>query len=48
MIKNPPSLPQPTVPWIDPKTGKPTPIFFQYLVDLDRAIRALIVIANTP
>lgn len=32
-------LPEPTAAWFDPKTGKPTQAFFEYMRDLDQRTR---------
>lgn len=42
MIKLPQRLPDPTAPWVDIKTGRPTRVYFQYMREADQAIRDLI------
>lgn len=46
MIKLPQRLPDPTVQWVDPKTGRPTQATYQYFRELDAAIRKLIDASN--
>jgi hypothetical protein len=45
-IRKPQLLPQPQDAWFDPKTGKPTTYFYQYLREADQALRELIDAAN--
>jgi len=46
MIKNPQPLPTPTVAWFDPKTGRPTQVYYEYKRSFDAAVRALITAQN--
>jgi hypothetical protein len=46
MIKTPQRLPDPMIAWFEPKTGKPTTAFYQYMRELDDAMRKLITASN--
>lgn len=46
MIAAPQRLPDPQIPWFDPKSGRPTPAFYQYMRELDGAMRKLIAASN--
>jgi len=46
MIKPPQRLPDPQTAWFDPKTGRPTTPFYQYLREVDDAMRKLIAASN--
>lgn len=42
VASNPPPIPAETVPVVDPKTGKPNPDWYRYLVALDKKLRSLV------
>jgi len=46
MIRFPQRLPDPAVMWVDPKTGRLTKEAFQYLRELDDAVRKLVTASN--
>lgn len=46
MIKEPQRLPDPQAPWFDIKTGRPTTAFYQYMREMDAAMRKLIAASN--
>lgn len=46
MIKLPQRLPDPNTPWFDPKTGRPTTTYYQYMRELDDIIRRLVTASN--
>lgn len=46
MIKAPQQLPSPTLPWFDPRTGKPTDAYYQYMRDLDDKVRKILELLN--
>lgn len=39
----PQKLPEPTKAWFDPDTGKPVKEFYQYMRDVDAALRVLVL-----
>lgn len=46
MIKAPQRLPDPTAAWVDIKTGRPTREFYQYMREMDQALRGLLTTSN--
>lgn len=46
MIKTLQRLPDPNTAWFDPKTGRPTITFYQYLRELDDVTRRLVTASN--
>jgi len=46
MIRFPQRLPDPTVPLVEPKTGRVNPIWYQYLREVDDVIRKLVTASN--
>jgi len=46
VIKLPQRLPDPSIPWFDPKTGRPTQAFYQYMREMDDIVRRLVRASN--
>lgn len=42
VASDPPPIPPPNVPVIDPKTGLMNPVWYQYLVAADKKLRSLV------
>lgn len=46
MINLPQRLPDPNIPWVDPKTGKPSKVFYLYMREADDVLRRIIAMSN--
>jgi hypothetical protein len=46
IIRLPQRLPDPNIAWFDPKTGRPTDAYYQYMREMDEAVRRLIAASN--
>lgn len=47
MIRTPQRLPDPNTAWVDIRTGRPTREFYQYMRELDQAVRELTEKSNS-
>lgn len=45
-IRVPQKLLEPNIAWFDPATGRPTTVFYGYMLELDRAVRRIAAITS--